>query len=79
MYKNIKPYQKPRFGNKTKRAVAKFTLDGKFLATYPSIKDAAESLKRDGEAVGAGISHACRFHSQAYNRQWRYIDDCEAK
>lgn len=52
------------------QAVCQFNFDGSFVAEYPSIRDAALSLKGDA----ATVCNACRHTKvkSAYGYQWRY-------
>lgn len=61
--------------------VAKFTIDGKYIVTYASIKDAANALtielkKTDPKRVYYAIVKACTpkgSSKTSYGYQWRYI------
>lgn len=61
--------------------VAKFTIDGKYIVTYASIKDAANALtielkKTDPKHAYYAIFKACTpkgSSKTAYGYQWRYI------
>jgi hypothetical protein len=61
--------------------VAKFTIDGKYIVTYASIKDAANALtielkKTDPKHAYYAIVKACTpkgSSKTAYGYQWRYI------
>jgi hypothetical protein len=80
MFKNIKPYTLPPRGKTIKKqvAVCQFDLNGKFIKLFQSIKEAADSLGRDGEPK-AGISWACRVHRKAFGYQWRHASECKRK
>lgn len=61
--------------------VAKFTIDGKYIVTYASIKDAANALtielkKTDPKHAYYAIVKACTpkgSSKTAHGYQWRYI------
>lgn len=61
--------------------VAKFTIDGKYIVTYASIKDAANALtielkKTDPKHAYYAIVKACTpkgSSKTAYGYQWRYV------
>lgn len=63
--------------------VAKFTIDGKYIVTYASIKDAANALtielkKTDPKNAYYAIVKACTPKGNtktAYGYQWRYINN----
>jgi hypothetical protein len=63
--------------------VAKFTIDGKYIVTYASIKDAANALtielkKTDPKHAYYAIVQACTpkgSSKTAYGYQWRYISN----
>lgn len=63
--------------------VAKFTIDGKYIVTYASIKDAANALtielkKTNPKHTYYAIAKACTpkgSSKTAYGYQWRYINN----
>lgn len=63
--------------------VAKFTIDGKYIVTYASIKDAANALtielkKTNPKLAYYAIVNACTpkgSSKTAYGYQWRYISN----
>lgn len=58
---------------KNARAVLQFTYEGKYVAEYPTLDDAAKQFGGDGST----ICNACKLKSSksAYGYQWRYKGD----
>ena len=57
-----------------RKRVSKFTLDGKFIETYRSISDAAESV--GGKNRRINVKRCCNGLSKsAYNYKWQFVND----
>ena len=62
------------WNNKQRKQVSKFTLDGKFIETYRSISDAAESV--GGKNRRINVKRCCNGLSKsAYNYKWQFEND----
>ena len=58
----------------TRKAVAQYSLDGKYIATYISSRDAAKIALKD-ESKNAHISDVCTGKRKiAYGYRWKYIN-----
>ena len=59
---------------KCSKPVNKYTLDGKYICTFPSLADAKKSIANcDGEAIGAAVNPN-RAGETAYGYMWKYDD-----
>lgn len=61
-----------RLAKNNYKSVSQYTIDGKYVATYESIQDAAKAVDGNGSHIGSMCNKKAHFVS-AYGYKWSYL------